>query len=351
IREQEGIERGSDQPSRASLLSRQVSPAATPSVESEAALAGDQEPDPAVSPKTQAILEKVKAEAEMAAEAKHRAHVAKIEAPAFCEDRSSLSGFRPDEDFGVPNVAPDVDIEDLLLRRRKYRLRSEGDPTEKLDGTDRRAYRPWKRAVTHKITHNLPALMFHKDQVDYALSQLSGNLLHAMAHWESASPSSVSFPAFIEELERVLGIAYLQRDALRALETIQQESFETVSQFYARIIPLLRDSGKDSQAQVECFIEALLPRYRGALLVSHFDTVEAARDEAALAEWRSGSNRTRSHTAHTSGSRRTGGTPRTGIDHDTTSADLTVTLGPLPTEAERTANAKLMPALERPAAL
>ncbi|KAI5298395.1 hypothetical protein KEM56_004100 [Ascosphaera pollenicola] len=50
-------------------------------------------------------------------------------------------GFAPTSSVGVPNILPSVNLQASLEERKVGRVRRSGDPPEKLDGKDRRAYK------------------------------------------------------------------------------------------------------------------------------------------------------------------------------------------------------------------
>ncbi|KAI5305451.1 hypothetical protein KEM56_004388, partial [Ascosphaera pollenicola] len=58
--------------------------------------------------------------------------------------------------------------------RSSHHVFKVGDPFEKLNGSDRRAYKPWRRSIFQKIQDDLPQYLFQSDQVNYAITQVSG---------------------------------------------------------------------------------------------------------------------------------------------------------------------------------
>ncbi|KAI5285240.1 hypothetical protein KEM52_002522 [Ascosphaera acerosa] len=202
------------------------------------------------------------------------------------EGRDDDLVFVPDTESGIPNVAAGVDVDALIEKRATYKARKEGDPFEKLDGTDRGAYFPWRRAVCSKIAANLPAFLYHRDQIEFAMSHITGSLLQTMSRWLAASPPPVLFPAFMAELERILGIAYLQREARHALHSLRQEPGDTVSVYYTKALPTLQQAGIPVDDQIDRFFNGLSPRLRAAMLTIQCATLKEAREHARSAEWR-----------------------------------------------------------------
>ncbi|KAI5298685.1 hypothetical protein KEM56_003852 [Ascosphaera pollenicola] len=70
-----------------------------------------------------------------------------------------MHGFAPTSATRVPFVAPGVDVAALLAQRSTHHMRKEGDPANKMDGKNKREYKPWLRAVLFKISDNLPSLL------------------------------------------------------------------------------------------------------------------------------------------------------------------------------------------------
>ncbi|KZZ87013.1 Ribonuclease H-like protein [Ascosphaera apis ARSEF 7405] len=202
--------------------------------------------------------------------------------PANELNTSSLA-FAPASATGVPNIQPGVDLDALLLERRTFRVKRSGDPSDKLDGKDRRAYKPWKRAILHKIADNLPAILYHHEQVNYALSQLSGDLLYTMSHWVTNHPDCL-FPDFINEMEGFLAIPLLQSDARREIEKTRQKQTENVTELYLRLTPFFTDANLSVDEQIDKFFIALRKNLSTQLACKVYSSLETLRDDAQRLE-------------------------------------------------------------------
>ncbi|KAI5302277.1 hypothetical protein KEM56_000853 [Ascosphaera pollenicola] len=208
--------------------------------------------------------------------------------PAQPQFNSSLTapatGFSPLTSVGVPNVAPGVDLAVLLAQRQSACLSRFGDPSVKIDGSDRQAFRPWERAVTLKIQSNLLCLLYHAEQINYALLQMSGNLLTSMSHWISVRPTC-SFQAFLQEVKSFMGVQFLEQEAREKLRSIRQNyPSETVSELYTRVVPLFNDAQTPVAEQIKRFLNAMHTNIARNLSGGSYVSLEALRDVAVTAE-------------------------------------------------------------------
>lgn len=254
------------------------------------------------------------------------------------------AGFAPLSAVGVPNVAPGVDLAPLLKQRQSARLSRAGDPSVKIDGSDRRAFRPWERAISQKIQANLPVLLYHSEQIDFALSQMSGNLLTSMSHWISVRPDA-TFQAFLSEVESFLGVQFLAQEAREKLRSIRQSyPNETVSELYTRMVPLFNDAHTPTPEQIERFLDAIHGNIARNLSSGRYDSLEQLRDVAVLAEARY----RRFDTARSSSSR-SSGTRGSLRSRDTSSHDAPSQFGAPLSSDHYANNRKLCPTITKPA--
>ncbi|KAI5293922.1 hypothetical protein KEM52_005004 [Ascosphaera acerosa] len=168
--------------------------------------------------------------------------------------------FAPDTNTGIPNVRKGVDVAALLEQCPTFRIRKGDVRLKKLNGNDRRAYQPWKRVVCAKFTADLPAFLYHKDQIEYAMSQLPGDLLQSMLRWLTAAPQPVRFQSFLREIKRMLSISYLLCEARAALDTLRQRPNETVNRYFNRSLTALHESGISIQERINRFCGGLQPK-------------------------------------------------------------------------------------------
>ncbi|KAI5296695.1 Altered inheritance of mitochondria protein 6, partial [Ascosphaera pollenicola] len=123
------------------------------------------------------------------------------------------------------------------------------------------------------------------DQVNYAMSQLSGPLLATMTNWLGAQ-QTVSFPVFIAELENILNIDCLAQDAQRSLKSAQQNApSEGVCQLYACLLPLFQDAELDESERLEYFVGAMHSPLARAVASSPCSTCVEMRDVAKWVEY------------------------------------------------------------------
>ncbi|KAI5306198.1 hypothetical protein KEM56_001892 [Ascosphaera pollenicola] len=93
-----------------------------------------------------------------------------------------MYGFAPTSATDVPFMAPEVDMAALLAQRSSHRMRKEDDPANKMDGKNKREYKPWLRAV---------------------LLKLLGDLSSTMTNLVTARPD-IKFPELIQKIENFM---------------------------------------------------------------------------------------------------------------------------------------------------
>lgn len=250
-------------------------------------------------------------------------------------DTASLC-FAPTSATGVPNIQPGVDLDALLEERRHFRVKRIGDPSEKLDGKDRRAYRPWKRAVLNKIADNLPGILYHSEQINYAMSQLSGDLLYAMSNWVSQH-NGCKFQAFIREMEGFLAIPLLQSEARREIDRIRQRQTENVTELYLRLTPYFTDANLAVDEQIDKFFIALRKSLSTQLACKIYSSLEDLRDDAQRLENRLHDLDATNSRSFSSQPSRNSGALKTSIS------------GPNLSDEQKAANRQFGPVVDKPA--
>ncbi|KAI5305187.1 hypothetical protein KEM56_005059 [Ascosphaera pollenicola] len=268
--------------------------------------------------------------------------------PIRGDNRTLLQGFAPTTATGVPFVAPGVDVTALLAQRSTHRMRKDGDPANKMDGKNKREYKPWLRAVLLRISDNLPSLLYHSDQINYALLQLFSDLSSTMTNLVTARPDT-TVPELIQEIENFMGICFLEQEARRALSdelVIHQKQGESVSTFFQRLMPYFQDADVPEMERIHKFYGGLRPIISCGLTGISFATVDALWAAAEQAKFNcaiiDGANPRRNTSSNTGASRNNPGNRKTSNEPPST------VTGPLLTPEQRAANAKLCPVVRQP---